>query len=110
LTQPILSSGNIMREILANSEITGIRKRMKQTLTVEQRGDFANMGDAFEKMVQTDGWMFLQTYMMKIIMGSMLGEPHESTRGFINLFHYIDQIIRLRDDIREQEMEERGKK
>jgi hypothetical protein len=97
-----------MREIISQSDITGIRKRLKQELTQEQRGDFAKMGDAFEQMVKTDGWTFLQAYMMKHIMGSMLsGEANEFTRGFINIIHYIDQICKMRDEIRTQEAEER---
>jgi hypothetical protein len=106
----LLSSGNIMREILANSDITGIRKRIKQDLDIEQRGDFAKMGDAFEQMVQTDGWVFLQAYMMKRIMGDMFGETSGYTKGYINILHYIDQVCKVRDDIRAQEMEEREKK
>lgn len=106
----IISSGSILREILANSDITGIRKRLKQELTQEQRGDFAKMGDAFEQMVKTDGWTFLQAYMMKRIMSNLLsGDADESVKGFINVLHYIDQIIKVRDDIREQEAVEREK-
>lgn len=111
MAQPILSSGNIMREILANSDITNIRTRLKKELTVDQRGDFAKMGDAFEQMVKTDGWVFLQAYMMKHIMSNMLtGEANEYTKGFINVIHYIDQIIKVKDDIRAQEAEEKEKK
>ena len=105
MNQPILSSGNIMREILAQSEITGIRKRLKQELTEEQQGDFVKMGDAFEKMVNEAGWQYLQAYMMKFIMGGLLtGESNEFTKGFINVMHYVDQIIRTRDMIREKEV------
>jgi len=100
-----------MREILANSDITNIRTRLKKELTTDQRGDFAKMGDAFEQMVKTDGWVFLQAYMMKHIMSNMLtGEANEYTKGFINVIHYIDQIIKVKDDIRAQEAEEREKK
>jgi hypothetical protein len=106
----ILSSGNIMREILANSDITGIRKKIKQELTREQRGDFVEMGDAFEKMVNESGWIYLQAYMMKHIMGNMLsGENNELTKGFINIMHYIDQVIRAKTEIKAQEAEEREK-
>lgn len=111
MAQPILSSGNIMREILANSDITNIRTRLKRELDADQRGDFAKMGDAFEQMVKTDGWVFLQAYMMKHIMSNMLsGEANEYTKGFINVIHYIDQIIKVKDDIRAQEAEEKEKK
>lgn len=111
MKQPILSSGNIMREILANSDITNIRTRLKRELDADQRGDFAKMGDAFEQMVKTDGWVFLQAYMMKHIMSNMLtGEANEYTKGFINVIHYIDQIIKVKDDIHAQEAEEREKK
>jgi hypothetical protein len=100
-----------MREILANSDITNIRTRLKKELTADQRGDFAKMGDAFEQMVKTDGWVFLQAYMMKHIMSNMLtGEANEYTKGFINVIHYIDQIIKVKDDIRAQEAEEKEKK
>ena len=111
MAQPILSSGNIMREILANSDITNIRTRLKKELTADQRGDFAKMGYAYEQLVKTDGWVFLQAYMMKHIMNNMLtGETNEFTKGFINIIHHIDQIIKVKDDILAQEAEQEGKK
>jgi hypothetical protein len=110
MSQPILSSGSIMREILASSEVTGIRKKLQQTLTQEQRGDFVKMGDAFERMVSEPGWAYLQAYMMKFIMGGLLtGETNDFTKGFINVLHYVDQIIKTRDMIREKELAEREK-
>lgn len=110
--QPTLSSPMIKRQILMESDITGIRKRIALEITDEQRGDYIKMGESFENLVKSEGWVYLEAYMMKHIMNRiLLDEEKEVTKGFINLMHYIDQIIRAKDDIRAKEaIENKDKK
>jgi hypothetical protein len=105
----LLSSPNIRRELLANSDITGIRKKMLNDITEAQRGDYIKMGDALEQLVNTEGWVYLQEYMMKHIMNGMLGnESSENNKGFINLMHFIDQVIRAKDEMKARMEENRS--
>lgn len=102
----ILSSGNIKREILANSDITGIRKRMQGKMTSDQEGTYVAMGEALEGLTQHKGWAYLEAYMMKFIMGSLLSDDNKDiTKGFVNIMHYIDQIVRFKNDILEKREE-----
>lgn len=97
----ILSTAGIKRQIIAESDITGIRKRIASELTREQCADYIKMGEAFEKLVQTEAWVYLQAYMMKHIMNSLLLDTDKAlTRGFINLMHYVDQVIKAKDDLK----------
>lgn len=97
----ILSTAGIKRQILAESDITGIRKRIASEITREQQADYIKMGDAFESLVQTEAWVYLEAYMMKHIMNSLLLDTgKEITRGFINLMHYIDQVIKAKDELK----------
>lgn len=108
MTQPILSSAMIKRQMLMESDVTGIRKRIALEITDEQRGDYIKMGEAFEHLVQSEGWVYLEAYMMKYIMNRiLLDEKEEITKGFINLMHYVDQIIRAKDDIKKKMAQEK---
>ncbi len=104
----ILSSAGIKRQILAESDITGIRKKIASEITAEQRGDWVKMGDAFEHLVQSEAWVYLEAYMMKFVMNKILtNEGSELTPGFINLMHYVDQVIRAKDDIKAKMAQEK---
>jgi hypothetical protein len=97
----ILSSAGIKRQMLAESDITGIRKKIMNDISKEKRGDYVKMGDAFESLVQSEAWVYLEAYMMKFVMNKILhNEGGDVTPGFINLMHYIDQVIRAKDEIR----------
>ena len=104
MAQPILSSSNMKREILANSEVTGIRKRMMNELNEAQKGDYVKMGVALEALTETEGWVYLQEYMMKHIMNSVLNDTDDGLKkGFINIMHFIDQVIRTKNEIKAKE-------
>ncbi len=97
----LLSSSTIRREIFANSDITGVRKKIMNEMSEAQRGDYVKMGDALEQMVNTEGWVYAQEYMMKLIMGSVLNDENKDiTKGFINLLHFIDQVIKAKNEIK----------
>jgi hypothetical protein len=101
MIQPILSSAGIKREILANSEITGIRKKINNELQETQYDQYLDIGEAFEQLVQMKGWVFIEAYMMKFVMSQILSQDTSPlTPGFINLMHYIDQMIQVKNDVK----------
>ena len=103
----ILSSANIKREILAGSDITGIRKRYQQEHTEAQEFLYLEMGEAFEQLTQQKGWMFLEAYMMKNITGGLLSDDISPyTKGFVNLMHYVDQVVKVKNEIQEKRANE----
>lgn len=104
--ESVLSSSNIKREILANSDITDIRKKIQEKLTSDQEETYLEMGEALENLTRHKGWNYLEAYMMKFIMGNLLNDDQNGyTKGFINLMHYVDQMIRIRNDILEKRRE-----
>ena len=106
MTQPILSSAGIKREILAQSDITGIRKKVGNEIQESQYEQYIEIGTAFEQLVQTKGWVFLEAYMMKFVMGQILSQDNSpNTAGFINLMHYIDQMILVKNDVKAKKEE-----
>jgi hypothetical protein len=100
---PVLSSVDIKRELLQQSDMTGIRKRATLNPDPDFEQNVIDQADALEKMVATQGWTYAETYMMKIVMNSLLEDKDkELAKGMINLMHYIDQMIRARNQIFER--------
>jgi hypothetical protein len=106
MMQPILSSAGIKREILANSEITGIRKKISNELSETQYDQYMEIGEALENLVQMKGWVFIEAYMMKFVMSQILSQDtNPLTPGFINLMHYVDQMIQVKNDVKAKKEE-----
>jgi len=95
-----LSSPEIKRQILGDSDISGIRRRMENQIDPNHEQDIIDQADALEKMISSSGWTVLEAYMMKNIMGTLLqGTNKELTPGMINTMQYVDQMLKLRDSI-----------
>lgn len=96
------SSAKIKQNILLESDITGFRKKI-ETDFVNKDQEVIDWGDAYESMTQTKGWTYLEAYMMKIIMASMLQDREkELSKGMINVMQHVDQVIKARNDIFER--------
>jgi hypothetical protein len=107
--EPVLSSANIKKEILEQSDMTGIRKRAVLNDNPDFEQDVIEQADALEKLTQTKGWVYLEAYMMKIVMNSLLEDKDkELAKGMINTMHYIDQMIRARNQIFERREKKDG--
>lgn len=105
----MLSSANIKKEILEQSDMTGIRKRAVLNDNPDFEQDVIEQADALEKLTQTKGWVYLEAYMMKIVMNSLLEDKDkELAKGMINTMHYIDQMIRARNQIFERREKKDG--
>ena len=100
-----MNPADIKRQILMESDGSGIRKRIQnQTESGLTEGDILEMGGAFERMVETTGWMHLEAYLMKNAnLVAMLYETDPLRKGkaaaYVELMQYIDQIIKARKDI-----------
>ena len=100
-----MNPADIKRQILMESDKSGIRKRIQnQSESGLNEGDILEIGGAFEKMVETPGWMHLEAYLMKNAnLVAMLYETDPIRKGkaaaYVELMQYIDQIIKARNEI-----------
>lgn len=102
----MLSSMDIKKQIIQESDISGIRRRTENLIDVNQEQALIEQADALERLTGEKGWIFLEAYMMKIIMSSLLEEKdRELSKGMINVMQYIAQIIKVRDSIFERRKE-----
>jgi len=102
----MLSSIDIKKQIIQESDISGIRRRTENLIDVNQEQALIEQADALERLTSEKGWIFLEAYMMKVIMGSLLEEKdRELSKGMINVMQYIAQLIKVRDGIFERRKE-----
>lgn len=114
-----LSSAEIKRQILINSDKSGIRAKIQQALENQTmtEGEVLETGNAFEDLTKTKGWIFIESFMFRRmdITGFIFAEGDNSAqkgiaRGYMELMQYIDQTIKARDKIHERESKkEEGK-
>lgn len=105
----MLSSVDIKKELLQQSDMTGIRKRAVQSTDPDMENGIIEQADALEQLTKVKGWVYLEAYMMKVVMDSLLkDEQKENARGMVNIMHYIDQMIRARNIILERRESKNG--
>lgn len=103
----MLSSTEIKKQIIAASDISGIRKRVENTLDEGKEHDLIEQADALERLTGEKGWVYLEAYMMRIIMDCLLkDEQKDLAKGMINVMQYVSQIIKIRDNIFERREKE----
>jgi len=103
-----IPSAEIKRQIL--SEQTAFRKNLQSRLAGIDEGEIIEMGGAFEQMVKTKAWTFVEAYLIRRmnITGLLFSESENLidkgiARGYAELMQYIDQIIRAKDAILSRE-------
>jgi hypothetical protein len=95
------------RQILAESERTGIRKKLieGQQETGIGNDDILEMGAAFESLTKTKGWAYVEAYILKRAnLVSMLFEDDNparrgEARALVMLMQYVDQVMRARNEL-----------
>lgn len=103
-----LKSADIKRQILMESDKSGIKKRiLKQAENnAPLEGEIIEMGNAFEPMVNTKGWLFVEQYMLKKISPvswAFSGEEEDEKlrkgmiQAYVNLMQYVDQVIETKN-------------
>jgi len=107
---PLPSSADIKRQILADSETDRAKIRKKIQAQFGDRdveGDILEIGQAFEKLVETKGWLHIETYMLRRmnLVGLAFNEKPDDgiqkglARGYIELMQYVDQMIKARNEL-----------
>lgn len=113
-----LSSSEIKRQILSGAKNSHIRKNISQKLDkgTLTEGEIIEMGNAFESLTTSKGWYYIEAYMLRNmdIIGLVFSESDAShqkgiARGYISLMQYIDQIIKIKNDIIQREQHEQDK-
>ena len=100
-------SAQLKRMILANSESSGIRKKIVDMRTVAGMtdDDLIEMGQAMENTVNTKGWYFIEAYLVKkcdpaaFLFGPENSDMRGEARGAINLMHYIQETIKYKNEL-----------
>jgi hypothetical protein len=109
-----LDSTDIKRQILADSEQdrTKVRKRIQQVLgNRDVEGEILEIGAEFEKLVASKGWTHIEVYMlrrMNLVGLAFNDKPDDGiqkgiARGYIELMQYVDQMIKARKEIIEEQ-------
>lgn len=115
-----ISSAEIKRQILIASDKSGIKKKIQQALENQTmtEGEIIETGNALKEVANMKGWNYIEAFMLRRmdIVGLVFGEedsmPQKGiARGYMELMHYIDQTISMRDEIieRERTKDEKGK-
>jgi len=102
-----MDSAAIKRQILAESEKTGVRDRLlKQYEGGVGNDDILEMGNAFESLVQTKGWTYIEAYIIGranpvALLFSTDDNPIEKgkAQGLISLMQHVDQVIAAKNKI-----------
>jgi hypothetical protein len=114
-----MDSAEIKRMILAESESTGIRKRMVDNREKEgglNTDDILDMGNAFDMMVKSKGWAFIEAYIInranpvRMLMRNDVTESEKgSASALMGLMQYVKQVIDAKTAILEKVNAERSK-
>jgi hypothetical protein len=98
----------LKRQILINSEQTGIRKRVTSQGGLDSN-EIIEMGQALEEMAKTRGWAYIEAYILKNSdpIGLLFHEEDPvrkgESRALVKLMQYVDQIIKAKNDILKNE-------
>lgn len=107
-----LSSAEIKRQILMDSDKSGVRKRIEQAIENQSmtEGEIIETANALEALTKTKGWVYIESFMLRRmdITGLIFMEGDNSAqkgiaRGYMELMQYIDQTIKARDTILDRE-------
>jgi len=104
------SSADIKRQILADSEKDRAEIRKKITVQLPNKdveGEILEIGAAFEPLVQSKGWLHVETYMLRRmnLVGLAFNDTQDDgiqkgmARGYIELMQYVDQMIKARNEL-----------
>lgn len=113
-----LSSAEIKRQILLQSEKTGIKKDiLREPPPGMTNDDIIEQGQALEQMTRTKGWTIVEAYLLRSIdiVGIFYGESANERKigqgqALIGLMHYVDQMIRAKDELLQKAEKERSEK
>lgn len=107
-----MDSAEIKRMILAESESSGIRKKLIDNREKEgglNNDDIIEMGNAFEQMVKIKGWTYVEAYILnRANPVQLLFEEGDNpikkgmARALMGLMQYVKQVIDAKTEILEK--------
>jgi len=110
----MLSSAEIKRQVLIDADRMGIKKRILEKPDGKTWDDIIEMGIAFEQLVKTKGWTYIESFMIKgmDVVGLYFGQSSDEKRGygkaFIELMQYVQQTIDAKNEILRQRENPKG--
>lgn len=101
-----MDSASIKRQILAAAENSGIRKEIVKNYEGGiGQDDILEMGGAFEQLVQTKAWAYIEAYCISRSnpIGLLFAKRDDievgKAQGLVSLLQYVEQIITARREI-----------
>lgn len=99
-----MDASDLKRQILIASETTGIRKKIVTGESGMRSEDVIEMGKAFEQLVATKGWTYIEAYILQQAnpMATLFGADAETlarARGLVLLMQHVDAVIRAKNDL-----------
>jgi len=110
-----ISAQEIKRQILMESDKSGIKKRALQNMDKGgvNEGDIIELGKRLENLTKQPGWYDIEAYMLKSmnLVGLAFAEGDSQilkgkTQAYIMVMQYVDQMIKLKDEILSRENSE----
>ncbi len=99
-----LSSADIKRQILLESDSSGIRHQLVQkAVSGKDEDEIVEMGEAIEGVTKHKGWAYVDAFIVRHIMALLADEVTEDQRrtatAYKRLMQYVDQSIKAKEDI-----------
>lgn len=109
-----LSGADLKRQIIEQSGNLGIRKKVAEGKMPEglTEDDLIQIGNALENLTKQKGWTYIEAYILRVsnLVGSLFAKEGEDSKiqkgiakGLIQLLMYVDQHIKIRDDLIEKQ-------
>ena len=105
----MFSGSDIKRQILMESDKSGVRGRIKDKLKHGgiTEGEIIEIGQELEKLTQTKGWSFVEAYMLRSIniTGLLFGDDQANpdgkgvAKGYVMLMQYIQTMVKAKNEI-----------
>lgn len=115
-----MDSAEIKRMILAESDSTGIRKRIVEKMNTDgglTSDQVIEMGAAFEAMVKSKGWTFIESYITTranpvglLLRDNVTAEERGMARGLMSIMQYVKQVIDTKNHLLEKANADRAGK
>lgn len=106
----------LKRQILEQSDQTGIRKKILTPDIGLNNDEIIEMGIALEDMTKTKGFTYLEAYILKtsnpiglLMSGSEDSAKMGESRALIRIIQYINETIKAKDEILRRMDEENRK-
>ena len=104
----------LKRQILEQSDQSGIRKKILAADTGLKNDEIIEMGLALEDMTKTKGFAYLEAYILKTSnpIGLLMSGTEDSakmgeSRALIRIIQYINEVIKAKDEILRRQDAER---